>query len=193
MVYGLTVYRLDGILIYMAKQSKRTFLIRVANDIVKRYGAEKLTLDELARESSLSKGGVLYHFPTKEALLNALLENWLNDFEASINKILESTPSVKGAWLQAFIKASADEEQMSQNSALALLAVIAHNHDLLALVRERTEVWQKQMIGDVDPALATLLRLAADGLFWSELLNMAPPKGPLKSQVINLMLRLADG
>lgn len=189
----MTVYRPDGILLCMAKKSKRVFLIEVANNIVKRYGAEKLTLDELARESSLSKGGVLYHFPTKEALLKALLENWINDFEASINKTLEDAPSGKGAWIHAFIKASANEEPMSQNKALALLAVIAHDHELLGLVRKRTEVWQKQLIGDFDPALATLLRLAADGLFWAELLNLAPPKGNLRSQVLDLMLSLADG
>jgi AcrR family transcriptional regulator len=177
----------------MAKKSKRTFLIDVANNIIKRYGAEKLTIDELAREASLSKGGVLYHFPTKEALLKALLENWINEFEASINKALENAPSGKGAWIHAFIKASANEEQMSQNNALALLAVIAHDHELLGLVRERTEVWQKQMIDDFDPALATLLRLAADGLFWAELLNLAPPKGHLRSRVLDLMLSLTDG
>lgn len=176
----------------MTKESKRTFLLRAANAIVKRDGAENLTLDALARETALSKGGVLYHFPTKEALLKAMLENWIEGFESSINKALESTHPGGGAWLRAFIKASAYEESMLQSNALSLLAAIANDYELLALVRERAEVWQKQVASDFDPALATLLRLAADGLFWAELLSMAPPTGSLRTQVLDLMLRLAS-
>jgi len=175
----------------MIKESKRAFLLGAANIIVRRDGAESLTLDALAHETGLSKGGVLYHFPTKEALLKAMLENWMEGFESSINTALENTHSGGGAWLRAFIKTSADEESTLQSNALSLLAAIANNYELLAMVRERAEIWQKQVASDFDPALATLLRLAADGLFWTELLNMAPPTGSLRVQVIDLMLKLA--
>jgi AcrR family transcriptional regulator len=175
----------------MPRISKRTHLLRAANTIVQRDGAESLTLDAVAHEAELSKGGVLYHFPTKEALLKAMLENWIEEFEASIRKALGSTHPGEGAWLRAFIKTSAEEEHTLQKNALALLAAIAHNYELLALVRERAAVWQQQAIDNFDPALATLLRLAADGLFWAELLDMAPPTGSLRTQVLDLMLRLA--
>lgn len=175
----------------MTKESKRTFLLTAANAIVQRDGAENLTLDALARETGLSKGGVLYHFPTKEALLKAMLENWIDGFESSINEALKSTPPGSGTWLRAFIRASAYDENVLPSNALSLLAAIAYDYELLALVRERAEVWQKQATSDFDPALATLLRLAADGLFWAELLGMAPPTGSLRTQVIDLMLRFA--
>lgn len=176
----------------MTKGSKRTFLLTAANVIIQRDGAENLTLDALARETGLSKGGVLYHFPTKEALLKAMLENWMEGFESSINESLESIPPGRGIWLRAFIKASANEENLLPRNALSLLAAIAHDYELLALVRERAEVWQKQATSEIDPARATLLRLAADGLFWAELLGMAPPTGALRTQVLDLMLRLAS-
>ena len=32
----------------------------------------------------MSKGGVLYHFATKRALIDGLLERWLDDFEAEL-------------------------------------------------------------------------------------------------------------
>jgi AcrR family transcriptional regulator len=176
----------------MSKESKRTFLLKAANVIVKRDGAENLTLDALARETGLSKGGVLYHFPTKEALLKSMLENWIEGFESSINEALKVTHPGGGAWLRAFISASAAEENTPQSNSLSLLAAIANNYELLASARERAEVWQKQATSDFDPALATLLRLAADGLFWAELLDMAPPTGFLRAQVLDLMLTLAN-
>jgi len=174
----------------MPKKSNRDFLLTAANTIVQRDGAERLTLDALVRETAMSKGGVLYHFPTKEALLKAMIENWIEGFEASIQTNLEGD-TLPWAWLRAFIKSSADEGPPLQTNSLALLAVIAHAHDLLELVRGHAETWQQQAANDVDPAKATLLRLAADGLFWAELLNMAPPTGILRTQVIDLMLELA--
>lgn len=187
----LTVYRPDGILSSMPKKSKRDFLLTAANTIVQRDGAESLTLDAVVRETSLSKGGVLYHFPTKEALLKAMIEKWIAGFEASIHTNLEGGTQA-GAWLRAFIKSSADEDQKLQTNSLAILAAIAHDHELLKLVREHAEAWQQQIANDFDPARATLLRLAADGLFWAELLDMAPPTGSLRTQVIDLMLKLAN-
>jgi AcrR family transcriptional regulator len=174
----------------MPKKSNRDLLLTAANTIVQRDGAESLTLDAVARETAMSKGGVLYHFPTKDALLTAMIENWIANFEAAIQTNLEGK-NLPGAWLRAFIKSTADEDPPLQTNALPLLAVIAHDHELLALVREHAETWQQQVANGFDPALATLLRLAADGLFWAELLNMAPPTGILRTQVIDLMLKLA--
>jgi AcrR family transcriptional regulator len=175
----------------MPKKSKRDFLLTAANTIVQRDGAERLTLDALVRETAMSKGGVLYHFPTKEALLGTMIENWIEGFEASIQTNIESEER-DGAWLRAFIRSSANENPQLQTNALALLAAIAHDHELLKRVREHSEAWQRQIENTSDPAKATLLRLAADGLFWAELLNMAPPTEPLRKQVVDLMLKLAD-
>ena len=43
--------------------------------IVVRDGAASLTIGAVAEESGLSKGGVLHHFPTKDALVLALVES----------------------------------------------------------------------------------------------------------------------
>ena len=52
----------------------REKILAAARQIVERDGAGALTFDELVRESGITRGGITYHFPTKEDLLRATLE-----------------------------------------------------------------------------------------------------------------------
>jgi len=49
-------------------------ILTAAERVVLRDGVTCLTLEAVACEANLSKGGVLYHFATKEALIQAMLE-----------------------------------------------------------------------------------------------------------------------
>ncbi|MCX5496899.1 helix-turn-helix domain containing protein, partial [Kaistia dalseonensis] len=51
----------------------------VAQDI----GPGHLSLEAVAERAGISKGGLLYHFPTKQALLSGLVEAHLSGIEAS--------------------------------------------------------------------------------------------------------------
>src|SRR4051794_16240552 len=51
----------------------RTRILDAAESIVRTRGVPGLTLDAAARAAGVSKGGLLYHFASKEALLAALL------------------------------------------------------------------------------------------------------------------------
>jgi AcrR family transcriptional regulator len=177
----------------MTKLSARQQLLDAANAIVIREGAGTLTLDSVAREAALSKGGVLYHFPTKNALLRAMVQGWLQEFDAAVEEAFAKEQERSGRWLRAFIRVSASHQGPSREIGAPLLAVVAHDIGLLEVVRERTARWHLRAMEGIDPARATLLRLAADGLFWSELLELAPPMGKLRSQVVAQMLELVEG
>ena len=46
-------------------------------------GPAALVLDAVARDAGVSKGGLLYHFPSKTALVDGLVERMLDGFEHS--------------------------------------------------------------------------------------------------------------
>jgi AcrR family transcriptional regulator len=46
-------------------------LLDVAEAVVVRQGIANLTLDAVAAEAGMSKGGLLHHFPTKDRLVEA--------------------------------------------------------------------------------------------------------------------------
>ena len=55
-------------------------IIAAARRIVQRDGVAHLTIEALAREAGLSKGGVLYHFPTKDSLIEGMITSFLEAF-----------------------------------------------------------------------------------------------------------------
>jgi len=55
----------------------RERLLDAAAKVVHRDGAQALTLDAVAQEAEVSKGGLLYHFKSKNDLVNAMVERWM--------------------------------------------------------------------------------------------------------------------
>jgi len=75
---GLLEVAMDNV---SRSERSRNAIIQAALAIIARDGPGRLTLDAIAREGGLSKGGVMHQFRTKEAVLKTLLENQVEFFE----------------------------------------------------------------------------------------------------------------
>ncbi|MBV9299328.1 MAG: helix-turn-helix transcriptional regulator, partial [Verrucomicrobia bacterium] len=53
------------------KRDSRELILEAAEEIVAKRGPAHLTLETAATEAKVSKGGLFYHFRSKEALLEA--------------------------------------------------------------------------------------------------------------------------
>ena len=66
----------------------------------------------------------------------------------------------------------------------AVIAGVAADTELLEPLREHFAAWQHALVTDgLSPASASLIRLAADGLWFTELLGLAPLDVDLRSSV----------
>src|SRR5687767_12534291 len=52
----------------------RDKLLCAAEKVIARDGVKNLTLEGVAREAGVSKGGLLYHFPSKKELIIAIVD-----------------------------------------------------------------------------------------------------------------------
>ena len=134
--------------------------------VVRRDGAQALTLDAVATEAEVSKGGLLYHFKSKRDLVEGMVERWMAEFQREIE---EADP----AFIRGYVKASAPA-----GNELGMLAALVADPSLLVAVRRQYGIWQDRVEREGrDPVDATVARLAADGLWLAELLGMGPPTG----------------
>src|ERR1043165_1799874 len=159
----------------------RDRLLDAAATVVHRDGAQALTLDAVAKEAEVSKGGLLYHFKSKNDLVSAMVERWMAEFE---REIAEADPR----FTRGYVKASAPA-----GNELGMLAALIADPSLLVAVRPRHGIWQDRVEREGrDPVDATVARLAADGLWLAELLGMGPPTGELRERVLQRLLDLAE-
>lgn len=71
----------------MARPSKRDRILDALEDELLDAGPEAPSLDAVAARASVSKGGVLYHFSSKDVMLEALLRRWVDRAEAELASI----------------------------------------------------------------------------------------------------------
>jgi AcrR family transcriptional regulator len=169
--------------------------LRAAERVVAEEGVSRMTLEAVAREAGVSKGGLLYHFPSKEALIGGMVRRLIEGFGEALGRELRREKGGRGGrWSRAYARASFAEDRWYLRVSAGLLAAVAEDPGLLAPLREGYEDGQRWAERDgIDPAVATLVRLAADGLFFAEVLGFAPPEGALRERVLERLLSLTEG
>ena len=168
-----------------------------AEEVVLRDGVAHLTLEAAAAEAGVSKGGVLYHFPTRAALVAAMVQRLCASFDADLEREGGSSGS-SGAFTRAYLEATfgpPSDAAASRERRLgaAVIAGVAADTELLEPLRERFARWQHALETDgLPPATASLVRLAADGLWFTELLGLAPLDPGLRSSVSEELMTLLE-
>lgn len=177
------------------RPSVRTSLLSAAAALVSEHGYSALTLDAVGASVGVSKGGVLYHFPTKQALVAALLEELTTGFDADQNAAHEADPTEPGAWTRAYLTAGAAPPgaEPAQGASVALLAAVGYDPSLLKPLQDRYARWVERLDDDglagVD---AHVVRLAADGLWAADLFGLAPPDDALRARIHSRLRELAS-
>ena len=165
-------------------------LLEAASLVVKEKGASQLTLEAVAKQANVSKGGLLYHYPNKQALLKAMIGYLNENFERAIAKQIEQSED-KMTWLEAYVKMSFDPQHSQIAESAGMLAAIANNMSLLEPLAERYQVLQQELeASNLDSDLANIIRLAADGLWFTELFKISPLTEERRAQVLAALLTL---
>jgi AcrR family transcriptional regulator len=171
----------------------RRRLLKAAIETMQVRGPQALTLDAVAAEAGVSKGGLLHHFRSKDALLEAILRQLFADFNDRVQQVYEAEPSRPGRWLRAYVRASFADDPLPLELAAMLLVAVSENTALLGLIQEDAARWHTRLLDDGIPAArATVVRQAADAM-WTERLMQLPSDDPaLRQQVLAELLALAE-
>lgn len=154
--------------------STRDKIIDAAMSIVRAQGVAKLTLDEAAKCAGLSKGGVLYHFKTKDDLIRGVVELLINQCDAIQQSYYDREPEGPYRWVRAMVRTGFDPDgPASDKLASALLASIAVNPELVGPLQAQYEKWIARIESDSpNPLLAGLICMAMDGHYFEKILGL---------------------
>lgn len=175
----------------MARANKRDEVLEAIVTIIEREGLTPVTLDAVAIETGMTRAGLLYHFPSREALIAAthrhLTELWERDLASSAGK------------------SAADATDQERHEAYVRVCTNAARRVELLLMLESAEggevgnLWQ-QVIERWAPAVPNvedergidrfIARLAADGLWINEALSSQPISEKLRDAIIARLLQL---
>lgn len=132
-------------------------------DILLTDGVAAATLDEVARRAEISKGGLLHHFPSKEALVTGLMEHLVALNEQDIERTLAADEDLLSAFLSS---SSVAKDEFSSVFMAAMKLAGSNIPEVDQTLQHVLQVWQHTLLEHVaDPVVAKLVHLVGDGLY----------------------------
>lgn len=176
-----------------SRSDTRESLLRAASQVVIDKGVEALTLDAVAQQAGVSKGGLLYHFPNKDALMGGMVEHLIQDFEAVLQTEFDQddAPGTPGQWVRAYIRATLRFSKQSLALIARLSSIAADSPNLLEAAKVYDQQWRQRVeTSGIDPTKATIILLAVDGIWLSEVFQVGTLDEPRLTQVVETLLAM---
>ena len=155
-------------------------------------GADDVSLEEIARRAGVGIGTLYRHFPTRQALLEAVYRGQVETLSARAQELLraESPEDALAEWMRALVRFSSTKRSMTA----ALLATLGTDSELLSacvtVIRGSAEALlaRAQQAGVVraDADAGDLIRLV-------HAVNIATEKGPDRGQADRMLALILDG
>ncbi|WP_375383991.1 TetR/AcrR family transcriptional regulator [uncultured Microbacterium sp.] len=157
-------------------------------------GERAATLDASARRAGVSKGGLLYHFGSKDALVEGLIERLR---ALSVEDIEEIRASPEGP-VAAFMRTSIMTGSALDRTIIALSRLAQNGHPSATdALRDLRTLWEDAVRPEAkDETALQLIMLVSDGLYFNNALTVGGVPGPVPvgedlDALIALVLRAA--
>ncbi|KQW31381.1 TetR family transcriptional regulator [Rhizobium sp. Root274] len=172
----------------------RRALLDCAARIAAEEGAAAITIQAVADRAGVTKGGLLHHFDSKQALLAAVFADLLDQLDQEIDRSMAADAKAEGRFTRAYVRACFADRPLGARSLWAALAVsIVSEPGLRALWSGWLDARQaRHHDTDGDP-IYTIVRLAADGVWLADVLEKADGLRRYPQALEARLLALAGG
>lgn len=172
----------------MRSNTRKLDILNAASKIVAEKGIFHLTIEAVAEEAGISKGGLLHYYKSKEVLVEKMVEHLASNYQAKIASHAAEDEESHGKWTRAYLDVTFTKGYPNKNMHSGLLAAKAINPDLISPIRSAYLDWQKDIEDDgIDPVVATIIRLASDGIWLADLFDINPISDEHKELVYKKM------
>jgi len=146
-------------------------ILDAASMLILEEGVSNVTLEKIAKRAEISKGGLLYHYRTKEALFQELNTAAIREFEEAITRYLSEQPNGRGAYARAYALATIEDIQKGgTHRSSALISIFSDHPEIMGIWKEGYARWQQQFDQDgLDWEEAATIRYVCDGLWFNEM------------------------
>jgi AcrR family transcriptional regulator len=167
-------------------KARRQRVLDAALDIFTRDGYGDTLVDEIARRSETSKGGVYFHFPSKEALFIALLDEMGKLLIGRIERAIaaETDPIARGtAALHAVLHTFGGHRALAR---LLLVEALGAGHQfnvkMAELHQQFADLIRRQLADAVEQGLVPPLDLDIVSVAWFGAVNQVVTRWVLTGQ-----------
>lgn len=133
-------------------------------------GGKIATLDAVAARAEVSKGGLLYHFPSKDAMVDAMLDRLKEQGRADVLKMKDAPQGP----VRYYLETSVDTGSAFDRGLIAASRVAQDDVRARETLAELRNGWFAVLAEHYgDDALARTVQLIGDGLYFDDTTGLA--------------------
>ncbi|PHR25281.1 MAG: TetR family transcriptional regulator [Hoeflea sp.] len=173
----------------------RLRLLDCAATLIVDHGVPALTLENVAREAGVSKGGLLHHYSSKDALIGGLFDMVVEWFGSQVDAAIEPEENRPARFSRAYLQviANIDMSVPAEKRLAVLILMLSSDPHYCA----RWNSWVDERLRehhrtDTSP-MARTLRLAADGLWLSDLGGGPDSVSSKRGEILQFLQTLDPG
>ncbi|AZE46016.1 Transcriptional regulator, AcrR family [Pseudomonas chlororaphis] len=176
--------------------SNRSKILDAAIRVINRDGLTAVTFDSVAAEAEVTRGGMIYHFPSREALIEAINQHLADQWEANLIEHA-GKPAQEASALERHMAYQRASTHGATRAELLFLLEFSKNPELAKPWDRIIETWSAPEPVDIDDTAALsrfIARLAADGLWSYQYVSNKSLPPAVRERVAELLVKiLADG
>ncbi|MBH0064128.1 TetR/AcrR family transcriptional regulator [Psychrobacter sp. SZ93C1] len=174
----------------------RRALLDQAARITLEQGLSKVTFQAVADAVGVTKGGIMHHFATKNALILEVFYDAMAKFEAEVDSAMAKDPVRYGSFTRAYIDATislGEKGQEEFDSQATLYVLMLGDSELRELWAKWSNEQLKKHEATDNTETLCMVRLVADGIWLSDFsgINISDKKS-LRERLIKMTQRGFD-
>jgi len=172
--------------------SKKAIILDAIVDLIEEGGIKAITYDAVSEKTNITRGGLLYHFPSREDLVFGVHQHICDRWAATMAGSGTASPDTVDIHDKtlAYVKGASSANRVE----MILLLESAMDEAVQGLWQSVINDWAPPFPDpDDDEAMDLfLVRLAADGLWVSEALSSKPLPKALKKGVMRRLEQMVE-
>jgi AcrR family transcriptional regulator len=172
------------------KKNSRERILAAAAEVARLSGPGSVSLEAVASCAGVSKGGLLYNFPSKGKLMQALVERYLQEFQESLNDAQAGGESLLAAFVRRSVRECAEKEP---SSGCWIFSAIAEDPDFLEPMKAfHRQLFERLKADTGDLRTVLLCYLAVEGLRSMHLFDVDILSRQERDLLLETLLEIAE-
>lgn len=145
----------------MKSTDKKYIIFKAAVKVIAEQGLNHFSMNNVCQEAKISKGGFIYHFPSKEHLLEEL-NYYIYDFS---KHLFEEAIKKYDSYTEAYIQSCLNGFESEEMRAYVALPNYYPDTNYADLWKSYYEEVRRKLEREIDPEWVSVVMLFTDG-FW---------------------------
>jgi hypothetical protein len=170
-------------------ESARDRILNATAHLLVTQGGDAVTIAAVAQTAKISKGGLFYHFASKELLIEGLVQRYI----AAFDQLIHTAGTEPGAATRAYVTSAKNNSGPATQAVLALFAAAVLSPKAMESLQDHYHQWQDRLNNDQLPSqVSWTVRLAVDGLWLADTFSLAQPDPTARHEVLDGLDAMID-